>query len=161
MLTQNLLIVSLIVLSIFLGRSQSDDLLSPPLTADSSETSVNSGDDKSSNERKSAKGLEEDEEEIGRKGSDEKEPENIDQFSKFISEGLNFPASAIKIIKAPADLSKDKDSKKVSETITMLLENQEKWIQKIESELDDLNKQEESNLEEPPRERTPDEIEGE
>lgn len=160
MLTKNLMIVTLIVLSIFLGRSQSDDLLSPPLTAESSETSVDS-DDKNSNERKSAKGLEENEEESGRKGSDEKEPENIDQFSKFISEGLNFPASAIKIIKAPADLSKDKDSKKVSETITMLLENQEKWIQKIESELDDLNKQEESNLEEPPRERTPDEIEGE
>lgn len=151
-------LIALILLSIFFESSLSDDLLSPP-TSESSETVKDSSDEKNpgSNDRKSAKKLEETNEEDENKKNIE--PDNFDQFSKYISEGLNFPGSAIKIIKAP-DLSKDKDSKKVSETISLLLENQEKWIQKIESELDDLNKKEEENSGEPPKEKTPDEIEG-
>lgn len=101
-------------------------------------------------DRKAAKGLDEESEE--ETASDEDE-----NFVKIIAEDLNFPSSGIKIIKAP-DLSKDSDSKKISETLAMMLESQEKWIHKFEEELEEMNKIE--SPEEPEHEKTAEEIEG-
>jgi hypothetical protein len=148
------LVVTLILL-FFMLESSLSDLIAPPAEKDSGEKPDPAN---GSNERKSAKGLE-DEKEEDTEVQTEKKVEDFEQFSKFMSNEFNFPGSAIKIVKAP-DLSKDKETKKVSETITMLLENQEKWIQKIESELDEINKNEEAQSEQTPKEKTPEEIEG-
>lgn len=109
---------------------------------------------KSPNERKSAKGLEE---EDGIEKDDESY-DDTEKFVKIITDDLNFPSSGIKIVKAP-DLSKDSDNKKIRETLANLLESQEKWIQKFEEELEEMEKQE--TIEEPPVEKTAEEIEGE
>jgi hypothetical protein len=103
-------------------------------------------------ERKSAKGL--DEEETSKESNDY---EYDEKFIKIIENDLNFPSAGIKIIKAP-DLSKDNEGKKITEAISMMLENQEKWIQKIEEELEEINKNDrEIPIE---REKTAEEIEG-
>lgn len=114
-------------------------------------------------ERKSSKGLEEEpaNDEKARDASSQEaateETEESDRFAKLLAEDLNFPSSGIKIIKAP-DLSKDSDSKKISETLALMLESQEKWIQKFEEELEEMNKNETPEL--PEVEKTPEEIEG-
>lgn len=110
-------------------------------------------------ERKSAKGLDEEKTEDDDKEDKEASDENdeSDRFAKLLAEDLNFPSSGIKIVKAP-DLSKDSDSKKISETLAMMLESQEKWIQKFEEELEEMNKIE--AIEEPVVEKTAEEIEG-
>lgn len=110
-------------------------------------------------ERKSAKGLDEEKTEDDDKEDKETSDENdeSDRFAKLLAEDLNFPSSGIKIVKAP-DLSKDSDSKKISETLAMMLESQEKWIQKFEEELEEMNKIE--AIEEPVVEKTAEEIEG-
>jgi hypothetical protein len=139
---------------------------------ETSSSSATSSDDttKQYHERKSAKGLDEDEKYDSEKidttttttstsSEDEKDDEN-ERFIKILSEDLNFPSGGIKIIKAP-DLSKDNEGKKITDTLAMMLENQDKWIKKIEEELDDLNKVEEESVEEVPvKEKTADEIEG-
>lgn len=102
-------------------------------------------------ERKAAKGLDEE----PTTDEESSEPDESEQFAKLID--LNFPGAGIKIIKAP-DLSKDSDSKKISETLAMMLESQEKWIQKFEEELEEMNKSELPV--EPVIEKTADEIEG-
>lgn len=110
-------------------------------------------------ERKSAKGLDEEKTEDDDREDKEASDENdeTDRFAKLLAEDLNFPSSGIKIVKAP-DLSKDSDSKKISETLAMMLESQEKWIQKFEEELEEMNKIE--AIEEPVVEKTAEEIEG-
>lgn len=114
-------------------------------------------------ERKSSKGMEEEpaNDEKARDASSQEaateETEESDRFAKLLAEDLNFPSSGIKIIKAP-DLSKDSDSKKISETLALMLESQEKWIQKFEEELEEMNKNETPEL--PEVEKTPEEIEG-
>lgn len=114
-------------------------------------------------ERKSSKGMEEEpvNDEKARDASSKEaateETEESDRFAKLLAEDLNFPSSGIKIIKAP-DLSKDSDSKKISETLALMLESQEKWIQKFEEELEEMNKNETPEL--PEVEKTPEEIEG-
>lgn len=110
-------------------------------------------------ERKSAKGL-------GEKTKNVDETTDITE-EKAESTGDNkeeklefiLSDSGIKIIRAP-DLSKEGEDKQVSEALSLLLANQEKLIQKIEDELEDLNKIDE--LEQMiPKERSADEIEGE
>lgn len=117
--------------------------------------------DKSSiqNERKSAKGLDDDSDTSSDKDTtkDDENYDDTENFVKIITEDLNFPSSGIKIVKAP-DLSKDSDNKKIRETLANLLESQEKWIQKFEEELEEMEKQE--TTEEVPVEKTPEEIEG-
>lgn len=108
-------------------------------------------------ERKSAKGLDEDSSENDEKTSSEETDEN-EKFIKILADDLNFPSSGIKIIKAP-DLSKDNEGKKITETLAMMLESQDKWIKKIEEELEEINKNEELE-EKPEKEKTADEIEG-
>lgn len=113
-------------------------------------------------ERKAAKGMDEEQQqppEEDDKSSSEStdEKDESDRFAKILADDLNFPSAGIKIVKAP-DLSKDSDSKKISETLAMMLESQEKWIQKFEEELEEMNKQE--TPEEPIIEKTVDEIEG-
>ena len=105
-------------------------------------------------ERKSAKGLE-DGSSADEESSSKEVTDNSDDFAKL--DDLTFPGAGIKIIKAP-DLSKDSDSKKISETLAMMLESQEKWIQKFEEELEEMNKNELPD--EPVVEKTADEIEG-
>lgn len=109
-------------------------------------------------ERKSAKGL-------GEKTKNVDETTDITE-EKAESTGDNkeeklefiLSDSGIKIIRAP-DLSKEGEDKQVSEALSLLLANQEKLIQKIEDELEDLNKIDE--LEQMiPKERSADEIEG-
>lgn len=113
-------------------------------------------------ERKSAKTLEEestnDESSAAARQSTDDDAVNKreETFVKIIADELNFPTSGIKIIKAP-DLSKDSDSKKISETLATMLESQEKWIQKFEEELEEIGRNE---LEEPERVKTEEEIEG-
>lgn len=108
-------------------------------------------------ERKSAKGLDEDNSEEADQDSSEKtDGEDTERFIKLMSNDLNFPSGGIKIIKAP-DLSKDNEGQKITEALTMMLENQEKWIQKIEEELEEINKNDEVPIE---REKTAEEIEG-
>lgn len=154
------LVVTLILVCFFLEHSSSDLVAPPPEKVE--ETNSNSGETPESaapdNQRKAAKGLQDDQKDSAEVKT-EKESEEFDEFSKFVSNELNFPGSAIKIVKAP-DLSKDKETKKVTETISMLLENQEKWIHKIESELDEMNKNEEAQSDQAPKEKTPEEIEG-
>lgn len=110
-------------------------------------------------ERKSAKGLDdeslEDEESSSKETAEEKD--ESDRFAKLLADDLNFPSSGIRIVKAP-DLSKDSDSKKISETLAMMLESQEKWIQKFEEELEEMNKNELPD--EPAVDKTAEEIEG-
>lgn len=111
-------------------------------------------------ERKSAKGMDEEpptESESKTEDSNEESDDDSDRFVKILAEDLNFPSSGIKIVKAP-DLSKDSDSKKISETLAMMLETQEKWIQKFEEELEEMNKNE--TPEEPVVEKTALELEG-
>jgi cysteinyl-tRNA synthetase len=110
-------------------------------------------------ERKSSKVLEQETSTENEKTSTEETDENSESepFIKILAEDLNFPSSGIKIVKAP-DLSKDSDNKKISETLTMMLESQEKWIQKFEEELEEMNKNE--SPEEPEVEKTAEEIEG-
>lgn len=110
-------------------------------------------------ERKSAKGLDEESSEDDEPASKEtaEEKDESDRFAKLLADDLNFPSSGIKIIKAP-DLSKDSDSKKISETLALMLESQEKWIMKFEEELEEMNKNE--SPEEPAVEKTAEEIEG-
>lgn len=108
-------------------------------------------------ERKAAKGLEEDNvesEDSTSKESTDDDSEDSDRFANLLADDLNFPSSGIKIVKAP-DLSKDSDNKKISETLALMLESQEKWIQKFEEELEEMNKNEEP--EEPQVEMTPEE----
>jgi alpha-mannosidase II/SEL1 protein len=92
-------------------------------------------------ERKSAKGLDEDSQEEIHENQDRTNSEEDEKFLKLIREELNLPASGIKIVKAP-DLSKDNEGKAVTESITKILESQEKWIQQFEEELDEINKKE-------------------
>lgn len=113
-------------------------------------------------ERKSAKGFDEEqppEEKTDEKASSETSDDQDDtnRYAKLLAEDLNFPSAGITIIKAP-DLSKDSDSKKISETLALMLESQEKWIQKFEEELEEMNKQE--TIPEPVVEKTAAEIEG-
>jgi hypothetical protein len=107
-------------------------------------------------DRKAAKGLEDDENSSKEDSSSDTEEEKLITMN---DDELNFPSSGIKIIQAP-DLSKDNDGKKLSETLAMMLESQEKWIQKYEEELEEMNKNEVTE-EEPVREKTAEEIEGE
>jgi hypothetical protein len=112
-------------------------------------------------ERKAAKGLDEESSaEVDEKSSAEKsdDDDNTEHFIKLMANDLNFPSSGIKIIKAP-DLSKDNEGKKITEALSMMLENQEKWIQKIEEELEEINKNENSEVP-VEREKTAEEIEG-
>lgn len=110
-------------------------------------------------ERKSAKGMDEETTNSDDKTSsiEDMEDSESEPYIKILADDLNFPSSGIKIIKAP-DLSKDSDSKKISETLAMMLESQEKWIQKFEEELEEMNKNE--SPEEPEAEKTAEEIEG-
>lgn len=111
-------------------------------------------------ERKSAKGFE-DETPVTSEESENDDDETTDdseRFAKILAEDLNIASSGIKIVKAP-DLSKDSDNKKITETLSMMIENQEKWIQKFEEELEEMNKNE--AIEEPVMEKTAEEIEGE
>lgn len=108
-------------------------------------------------ERKSAKGLDEEAAETGEEAATTDEAEDSDKFVKILAEDLNFPSAGIRIVKAP-DLSKDSDSKKITDTLAMMLESQEKWIQKFEEELEEMNKNEAA--EEPLVEKTAEEIEG-
>lgn len=107
-------------------------------------------------ERKSAKSLESEHSEDEKSSADSGE-ETDEQYVKILAEGLNMPTGGIKIIKAP-DLSKDSDNKKISETLAMMLESQEKWIQKFEEELEEMNKQEKIDV--PVLEKSAEEIEG-
>lgn len=111
-------------------------------------------------ERKSAKGMDEEPPpETEKKSRDtSEEDDDSERFVKILADDLSFPSSGIKIIKAP-DLSKDSDNKKISETLAMMLESQEKWIQKFEEELEEMNKNE--TPEEPVVEKTATELEGE
>lgn len=109
-------------------------------------------------ERKSAKSLESERSEADDENASADSGEETDeQYVKILAEGLNMPTSGIKIIKAP-DLSKDSENKKISETLAMMLESQEKWIQKFEEELEEMNKQEKIDV--PVVEKTAEEIEG-
>lgn len=109
-------------------------------------------------ERKSAKSLESEHSEAEDDKSSADSGEDADeQYVKILAEGLNMPTGGIKIIKAP-DLSKDSENKKISETLAMMLESQEKWIQKFEEELEEMNKHEKTD--EPVIEKTAEEIEG-
>lgn len=110
-------------------------------------------------ERKSAKGFDDESSDDDSKAGQEtiEESDESDRYAKLLAEDLNFPSSGIKIVKAP-DLSKDSDSKKISETLAMMLESQEKWIQKFEEELEEMNKNE--LPEEIQVEKTAEEIEG-
>ena len=109
-------------------------------------------------ERKSAKGLEADSKEES-SDQDANDAEDIEKFKKFIGDEFSMSSGSIKIINAP-DLSNGND-KKVADTLNALMENHEKWIQKIENELEEIEKAEiESANEEPPKEQTADEIEG-
>lgn len=133
------------------------DLQPPPPESTYSE----SNEKPNSLERKAAKGLDEDNsgEVEDDKGSAGKiDDYNTENFIKIMANDLNFPSGGIKIIKAP-DLSKDNEGKKITEALSMMLENQEKWIQKIEEELEEINKNENSEvlIE---REKSAEEIEG-
>lgn len=110
-------------------------------------------------ERKSSKVLDQESSAETEKTTTEENDENSESepFIKILAEDLNFPSSGIKIVKAP-DLSKDSDNKKISETLSMMLESQEKWIQKFEEELEEMNKNE--SPEEPEIEKSAEEIEG-
>lgn len=110
------------------------------------------------NDRKSAKGVEDDQE--SQEQSDNQKPLSDDfeqDIKNYLSKDFNLPSSGIKIVKAP-DLSKEGDNKKITETLANLLESQEKWIQKFEEELEEMDKQE--TVEEVVVEKTPEEIEG-
>lgn len=114
-------------------------------------------------ERKSAKGLDEestaaDVEESPVEKETTNEIDDSEKFVKLLADDLNMPSAGIKIVKAP-DLSKDSDSKKITETLALMLESQEKWIQKFEEELEEMNKNEVVEL--PEVEKTAEEIEGE
>lgn len=109
-------------------------------------------------ERKSAKGLGEQTKSVDETTdiTDEKAESTGDKKDDKLEFILS--ESGIKIIRAP-DLSKEGEGKTISETLSLLLANQEKWIQKIEDELEDLNKKDE--LEQLiPKEKTAEEIEG-
>lgn len=111
-------------------------------------------------ERKSAKGLDEESSETSGEPDSiysSEEGDDSEKFVKILAEDLNMASAGIKIVKAP-DLSKDSDNKKITETLAMMLENQEKWIQKFEEELEEMNKNE--AIEEPVVEKTAEEIEG-
>jgi SEL1 protein len=111
-------------------------------------------------DRKSAKGLDDDsgeQPEEGKQATSSEETEE-EQFIKILADDLNFPSGGIKIVKAP-DLSKDNEGKKITDQLAMMLESQEKWIQKIEEELEEINKNELAEDMEV-KEKTPDEIEG-
>lgn len=108
-------------------------------------------------ERKAAKGLDEESSGSEEQPTKESSDDTDERFAKLLAEDLNFPSSGIKIVKAP-DLSKDSDSKKISDTLAMMLESQEKWIQKFEEELEEMNKNE--LPEKPVEEKTAEEIEG-
>jgi len=111
-------------------------------------------------ERKAAQGIVEESSsanENSKESSDEKDDDDeTDQFAKILANDMNFPSSAIKIIKAP-DLSKDSESKSIAETLTKMLESQELIIQKYEEELEEMNEQ---SADVPEKERTADEVEG-
>lgn len=116
-------------------------------------------DDKSKQyERKSAKGIDDDKDTDEAEHQREFKDEFETEVKNFLAKDLNLQSSGIKIVKAP-DLSKEGDNKKISETLANLLENQEKWIQKFEEELEEMEKQE--VVEEIVVEKTPEEIEGE
>lgn len=120
-----------------------------------------SSQENSKNERKSAKALEDESSEQGEKTTSASSSEETDdgKIIKIFVDDLSFPSGGIKIIKAP-DLSKDNEGKKITDTLAMMLENQEKWIQKIEEELEEINKNESAEEEQTEREKTADEIEG-
>lgn len=108
-------------------------------------------------ERKSAKGLEEENRE--KSTVQDADTEDIEKYKKFIGEEFSMSSGSIKIINAP-DLSNGND-KKVTDTLNAMMEYHEKWIQKIENELEEIEKAErESANEEPVKEKTADEIEG-
>jgi hypothetical protein len=69
-------------------------------------------------ERKSSKGLDQESSIENEKPAKDESEDNSESepFIKILAEDLNYPSSGIKIIKAP-DLSKDSDSKKISETL--------------------------------------------
>jgi hypothetical protein len=129
--------------------------LEPPPEPDSSQEQSRQYD------RKAAKGL--DGEESGEQQAKEQtttssEETDEEKFIKILADDLNYPSGGIKIVKAP-DLSKDNEGKKITDTLALMLENQEKWIQKIEEELDEINKNE-SAEDKQEKEKTAEEIEG-
>lgn len=71
---------------------------------------------------------------------------------------FSFQSSAIKIVKAP-DLSQEKEAKKVSEMISDLLESHGKWIEKMESEIEEIDNNVIAENEEIEVELTPEELE--
>uniref|UniRef100_A0A8D8GKK2 Protein sel-1 homolog 1 n=2 Tax=Culex pipiens TaxID=7175 RepID=A0A8D8GKK2_CULPI len=89
------------------------------------------------NDRKSAEGLLE-ESVLGREEEARREASRTD-FDVFSDELHFIGGSAIKIVKAP-DLSQDKENRKMSEMLNEMLENHERMIQKIESEIDEINR---------------------
>lgn len=145
------LIFTILLVSVFADEHD----LQPP-----EEVPTESSEKPKSFQRKAAKGLDEETSaEIDKNSADKiDDDDSTESFIKIMAEDLNFPHSGIKIIKAP-DLSKDNEGKKITEALSMMLENQEKWIQKIEEELEEINKNENSEI---PieREKTAEEIEG-
>lgn len=129
--------------------------VSSTLQGPDTSTAPNDKSTTSPSDRKSSKMLDD---ESNAAEKDDESYDDTEKFVKIIAEDLNFPSSGIKIVKAP-DLSKDSDNKKIRETLANLLESQEKWIQKFEEELEEMEKQEVTV--EPPVEKTPEEIEGE
>lgn len=110
-------------------------------------------------ERKSAKGLDGNSEQSSTTAATSSEEDDDEKFIKIITEDFNIPSSGIKIIKAP-DLSKDNEGKKITETLAKMLESQEKWIQKFEEELEEINKSESAESEvSVEKEKTAEEIE--
>lgn len=110
-------------------------------------------------ERKAAKGLDDESPDTSEESEKEisEDSDDSEKFVKILAEDLNMASAGIKIVKAP-DLSKENDNNKITETLAMMLESQEKWIQKFEEELEEMNKNE--VVEEPVVEKTADEIEG-
>lgn len=133
------------------------DHLEPPSEVSSTSSSSDSLDKPKPFERKAAKGLDEESTSDELEKSDDEDEDDNEKFIKIMANDLNFPSGGIKIVKAP-DLSKDNEGKKITEALAQMLENQEKWIQKIEEELEEINKNDADIPVE--RERTAEEIEG-
>ncbi|XP_065085460.1 protein sel-1 homolog 1 [Ochlerotatus camptorhynchus] len=106
-----------------------------------------------SNQRKSAEGLLE---EIVLEESEQKKSERVE--FEALSDELHFMRSAIKIVKAP-DLSQDKESRKMSEMLNELLDSHERMIQKIESEIEEINRISPEDAGETARVLSPEELE--
>lgn len=113
-------------------------------------------------QRKSAEGLLE-KSFLGREAAERQEAAESAQKKEksgydFLPDELHFMRSAIKIVKAP-DLSQDKENRKMSEMLNELLESHERMIQKIESEIEEINKIVPGEEEEAPKPPTPEELE--